>query len=305
MAVTKAQRLEEKLANNKRKYTYLKFPLDVDTRATQNIMLLNINATSGSKYAGTQYRVVEGEQSRIEQPGSNSLSRHFTGNTVRVDTTIALHMPPELAASYNADWGVSELGVAGAVLDAWGGMGDVGKMESWTQAWNASKEALPEILKMTGIKVMDVITPGKAKDAYTWMNQMTENPYVEVLFNGVSNRTFSFTFRFIPRNRDEQIAVKKIVDTLKFHRAPEKKLDKSNLYWLYPSTFDIMFLKKNGQENEWLFKISTCAMTEFNVQQGGDGFYAAHEDGSPFHTSVTMGFTELEVLDKSRILDGF
>lgn len=303
--ITRIKMLEDKLNNGKRKYTFLKFPLDVDTEATQNIMLININAISGSQYAGKQYKVVEGDEARIEQKGSNSLSRHFSGNTVRVDTAIALHMPPSIQSSYQSNWTVSELGVAGAVMDAWGGSGDMTSWEGWKGAWGATKEALPEILKMTGVKMADAILPGKIADAYTWANQMVENPYVEVLFKGVSNRTFTFTFKFIPRNNAEQVAIKKIIDTLKFHRAPEKKLNLSNLYWSYPSTFDIQFLKKNGQENEWLFKISTCALTDLSVQQGSDSHYASFEDGSPFSTTITLSFTELEVLDKNRILQGY
>lgn len=302
---TRIMRLEDKLNNGKRKYTYMKFPLDVDTEATQNIMLININAISGSSYAGKQYRVVEGDEARVEQNGSNSLSRHFKGNTVRVDTAIALHMPPTVQTSYQSNWSVSELGLAGAALDAWGGSGDIGDMQSWINAWNTGKEAMPEILKLTAAKVADAVLPGKIKDAYTWANQMVENPYVEVLFTGVSNRTFNFTFKFIPRNAEEQLVVKQIIDVLKFHRAPEKKLNKSNLYWSYPSTFDIQFLKKNGQENEWLFKISTCALTDLNIQQGSDSHYASFADGSPFSTTVSLSFTELEALDKSRMLEGY
>lgn len=302
---TRLQGLEDKLNKGKRQYKYLKFPLDVDTEATQNIMLININAIGGSQYAGKQYKVVEGEEARVEQKGSNSLSRHFKGNTVRVDTAIALHMPAAVQTSYQSNWAVSELGVAGAAIDAWGGSGDMTTLQGWKNAWNTGKEALPEIAKMTGIKVADALLPGKIADAYTWANQMVENPYVEVLFKGVSNRTFTFTFKFIPRSPDEQVAIKEIVDTLKFHRAPEKKLNMSNLYWSYPSTFDISFLKKDGQENEWLFKISTCALTDLNVQQGSDSHYASFADGSPFSTTITLSFTELEVLDKARILQGY
>jgi hypothetical protein len=302
---TRIQRLEDKLNSGKRQYTFLKYPLNVDTDATQNIMMININAISGSKFAGTQYRVVEGEEAAVEQAGSNSLSRHLSGNTVRVDTSIALHMPPSIQASYSANWSASELGTAGAVVDAWNSTGDFGDLSTWQNILNVSKEVLPEILKMTGVKVVDAITPGKLKDTYTWANQMVENPYVEVLFNGISNRTFSFTFKFIPKSAEEQLAVRKIVETLKFHRAPEKKANTKNLYWSYPSTFDLVFLKKDGQENEWLFKISTCALTDMNVQQGADSHFASFADGSPFSTTITLNFTELEVIDKDRILEGY
>ena len=301
----KVDQLENKLDNGKRRYKLLKFPLDVDTDSTKNIMLININAISGSSFAGRQYRIVDGEQAVVEQAGSTSSSKHFSGNTVRVDTTIALHMPPSIQTSYQAKWSETDLGMAGAAMDAWKSTGDLGEFNSYKDIWNIGKEALPEVLAMTGVKVADTFLPGKVKEAYTWANQMVENPYVEVLFEGISNRTFAFTFKFIPKSREEQNAIKEIIKTLKFHRAPEKKLARSNLYWSYPSTFDISFLKKNGQENEWLFKISTCALTDLNIQYGSDSHFASFSDGSPFSTTITLNFTELEILDKARINEGF
>jgi hypothetical protein len=95
------------------------------------------------------------------------------------------------------------------------------------------------------------------------------------------------------------------VDTLKFHRAPEKKIKGINSIWAFPSTFDITFLNKEGQQNAFLFKLSTCALTDFNVTYGGDGNHASFEDGSPYSTTITMSFVEMEVLDKERILEGF
>lgn len=302
---TKTQTLFGKLGSNPRGYKFLKYPVNVDTEATQNILLININAISGSSYAGKQYRVVEGDTARVQQKGSNSLSRGFNNNTVRIDTAIALHMPSTVQASYQSNWGASELGTVGAIMDAYNGTGDLTQFDTWKHMWNQSKDALPEILKMTGVKVADAVLPGKIKDSYTWANQMIENPYVEVLFQGVSNRTFNFTFKFVAKSQSEQLMVKQIIETLKFHRAPEKKMGGNNLYWSYPSTFDLSFLKKNGQENEWLFKISTCALTELTISQGAESHFASHADGSPFSTIITLGFTELEVLDKKRILQGF
>lgn len=301
--IDKAKSVFQKLSGNKRGYSFLKYPLNVDTDATQNIMMININAISGSKYSG-QYRVIEGESPRIQQSGSGSLTSKMGGSKVRIDTTIALHMPAQVESSYQSQWNTSNLSTMGAIMDAWTGVGDLSEFGAWKEMWNTSKEALPEIVKMTGIKVADVM-PGKIKDSYLWANQMVENPYVEVLFEGVSNRTFSFTFKFIAKSAAEQEAIKGIIDTLKFHRAPEKKLSKANLYWSYPSTFDISFMTKTGQENKWLFKISTCALTDMNVKQGGESTFSSFEDGSPFMTTVSLSFTELSVLTKAQIQEGY
>lgn len=302
---SKLKTLEEKLANGKRNYRFLKFPLDIDVDATQNIMMININAVSGSRYAGNQYNVVQGEEAAIEQSGSNSLSRKFSGNTVRIDSAIALYMPPGLQSSYQSNWSNTELGAAGAIIDAFTGIGDLSNFQTYKDIWNTAKDVAPDYLGMTAASIASALTPFNVKDAATFYRQSILNPYMEVIFNGVSNRTFSFTFKFIPRSREEQESVKAIIDLLKFHRAPEKKKSTVNSIWSFPSTFDITFLKKNGQVNEWLFKISTCALTDLTIQQGSEGSYAAFEDGSPYSTTMTLQFQELEVLEKNRILEGY
>lgn len=305
--VSKAKAVIKKLTTDKRQFNKMQYPLDVGTDATGNIMLININAISGSSfnsaYSG-KYRQVEGEKPVVQQKGSNSLAKKIGGGTVRIDTSIALYMPSAVEASYQSKWNTSELGVMGAVVDAWSGFGDASEFSSWKNAWETSKEALPEILALTGIKMADTVLPVKVKDSYLWSNQMVENPYVEVLFEGVSNRTFTFTFKMIAKSAKEQEMIKNIVETIKFHRAPEKKLSRSNLYWSYPSTFDISFLTKDGKVNKWLFRISTCALTDFNIKQGGDSHFASFKDGSPLTTTMTLSFTELEVLTKERLQSG-
>ena len=302
---SKLKTLSAKMGNGKRKYTFLKFPQEIDLEATQNIMLININAVSGSKYAGKEYKEVEGEEAEVEKSGSNSLSRKFSGNTVRIDSAIALYMPPGLQTTYQSNWSNTELGAAGAMIDAFTGIGDLSNFQTYKDIWNTAKDVAPDYLGMTAAAIASALTPFNVKDAATFYRQSILNPYMEVIFNGVSNRTFSFTFKFIPRSRSEQETIKQIIDTLKFHRAPEKKKSNVNSLWNFPSTFDISFLKKDGQVNEWLFKISTCALTDMTVQQGSEGSYNSFEDSSPFSTTMTLQFTELEALTKERHLEGF
>jgi hypothetical protein len=108
----------------------------------------------------------------------------------------------------------------------------------------------------------------------------------------------------IPRSRREQESVKAIIDEFKFHRAPEFKYGSQSNYLLFPSEFDIQFLNREG-ENPWLFKISTCALTNMNVNYSPEGQYASHEDGSPFATEMTVEFTELEILTKESHEQGY
>ena len=307
-APTKTDKLKNKLKQDKRQHDLLKFPSNIETEGTKNMFMININAISGSKFNGQVYQTVEGGDDKVvyQQGESNSLARKYTGNYVRTSTSIALYMPESVQTDYAANWGSEDLGSTGAVMDAWTSTGDLTDFNTWGKAWDESiKDNAGEVAKMMAIRGLNAATPFAIKDAYQVANAVVENPYTEVLFRRVDNRTFQYTFKLIPASPEEQMTIKKIVDTLKFHRAPEKKLTNANIYWSYPSTFDLQFLKKDGNENEWLYKHSTCAMTDFSVRQGGDGYYASYADGSPFFTTISMSFLELEVLDKERLLDGF
>ena len=307
-APTKTDKLKNKLKQDKRQHEILYFPSTLETEGTRNVFMININAISGSKFNGQVYQTVEGSEDKVvyQQGNSNSLARKYTGNYVRTSTSIALYMPESIQADYASNWGSEDLGMAGAVMDAWTSTGDLTDWDTWKNAFeNQIKDNAGEVAKMMAIRGVSAATPFAIKEAYQVANAVVENPYTEVMFRRVDNRTFQYTFKMIPASADEQTMIKKIVDTLKFHRAPEKKLTNANIYWSYPSTFDIQFLKKDGNENEWLFKHSTCALTDLVVRQGGDGYYSAYSDGSPFFTTISLSFLELEVLDKSRILDGF
>lgn len=300
---TETQLEYDKLLRNN-KYEVLSFPEDIDVYGSQNVMFININTVEGSRYAGSRYKVVDGEIPRYQQTSSSSLARKMQGSTRRIDKSIALYIPNNIQTSYGADWKTSDLGMVGTVIDAATGLGDLTTVAGWKQAWNAAKTVVPNALVNTLASATQTLTNVNVEDAKNMYMRTISNPYTEVIFNGVQNRTFSFSFKFIPKSQKEQDQIKKIVETLRFHRAPEIKYGNVNNYMLFPSEFDIMFFHKNV-ENKYIFKISTCAMTNMTINQGGDSHFATHADGSPFFTEMTLEFTELEVLTKKRHEEGF
>jgi hypothetical protein len=285
-------------------YEVLSFPEDIDVYGSKNVMFININTVTGSKYNGKQYKVVDGATPRYQESTSGSLARKMQGTTRRIDKSVALYIPNSVQTAYGADWATSELGVVGTAIDAATGLGDLTTVAGWKQAWEAAKTVAPNALVNTLASATQTLTNVNVEDAKNAYTRTVSNPYTEVIFNGVQNRTFSFTFKFIPKSQKEQDQIKRIIDLMKFHRAPEIKYGNVNNYWLFPSEFDIMFLHQNV-ENDYLFKISTCAMTNMTVNQGGDTHFATHSDGAPFFTEMTLEFTELEVLTKQRHLEGF
>lgn len=300
-----AKNMFRKLNGSKRgNYEVLAFPEDIDIRGTKNIMFININTVQGSKYSGKEYNIVDGDKPVYQQSTSGSLARKMSGLTRRIDKSIALYIPNNIQTSYASDWSTSNLESVGAVFDAATSIGDLSGSQSWKNMFNAAKEVAPDAILSTLTGAAQKLTGVNVKDAKQAYSRTVANPYTEVIFNGVQNRSFSFTFKFIPKSQKEQDIIKAIIDLLKFHRAPEVKYGSVNNYWLFPSEFDITFLNK-GEQNKYLFKISTCALTNMTVNYGGEANFATHADGSAFSTELTLEFMEMETLTKERHLENF
>jgi hypothetical protein len=309
---TKVQRMRAKLEDNKRKQKILRFPETLLEEGAANVMRFQINLPSGSKYLanGDYKKAIDPNTGNAQtsafrrQNSFGSIAKNFSENYVRTTTIIDMFMPANVQTSYNADWGQEELGIVGSATDAATGLSNVSSWDGAASAWSAVKNTLGESAIRTGASAIQSLSPFNVESLRKAATSTVANPYMEVLFNGVQNRTFSFTFKMIPQNKREQDAVKAIVDEFKFHRAPEMKYGGQTNYMLFPSEFDIQFLNREG-ENPWLFKISTCAMTEFSINYSPEGQYASHADGSPFATEITVGFTELIVLTKESHREGY
>lgn len=303
--------LNQILSTDKRQLSALRFPLNLDEEGTGNVMRFSVNVPSNSEYLSNgDYRLLidpatgrEVEET-ITRSTSSSLRRRFSRKYSRISSQIDLFMPAQIRTNYSSDWGQEELGNAGMLIDAGMGLSQVDSMQDASNIWDIVKQTVPEALVNTLAGAGSIITQLNLKGARKLFTQTAVNPYIEVLFNGIQNRTFSFTFKMIPRNQAEQTMIKLIVDEFKFHRAPELKYTEQSNYWLFPSTFDIQFLNREGV-NPWIFKISTCALTNFSVDNSPEGSFMTHKNGSPYAVEMTLEFTELEQLTKKQMREGY
>lgn len=304
----KGTKLAEKASTPKMSQSSLRFPADLDTDGTGNVIRFNINMNSGSKYIGKgAYSVVKDKNgkpvtSNFRQPTKDhmTIDYMFSENYSRVSQYIDLYMPPTVSSTYGYNWGKEDLGMLGAAFQAGNALTQIDSWSKAADAWEVVKRTLAE----QGVKVLtstaSALTPLKFDAARDLATSTLDNPYTEVLFNGVENRTFSFTFKLLPRTAQEQTIIKNICDAFKFHAAPEVKFEGQTNYLLFPSEFDIQFLHRGGP-NPWLFGISTCALTNVGINHSPDGSFTSHKDGSPFATELTLQFTEMELLTKDSI----
>ena len=117
------------------------------------------------------------------------------------------------------------------------------------------------------------------------------NQNLEMVFNGVTIRSFNFGFDLTPRSKSEAGIVKSIIKTLKVHSAA--KLNNDGMGFLNaPDIFRIGYYK-GGSPHPFLNRFKTCALTNMSTNYTGSGTYATYEDGTPVHMKLDISFKEL------------
>ena len=133
------------------------------------------------------------------------------------------------------------------------------------------------------------------------------NPNMELLFDGVTLRSFKFSFKLTPRNKTEATQVKGIIKTLKRSMAPGTSstgFDKQNsgigdLYLSTPRIFKLSYMR-GTRAHPFLHKFKECFLTDMSVNYTGEGTYATYggpDDqggGTPVSMIMDFSFKELE-----------
>ena len=233
--------------------------------------------------------------------------------TVRLEAAISLYMPPSVQVSYEVKYADQEIGTLAmlgsdaikaftntsgsteaklnAVADKLGG----NAKEGFTNLLNASLDGLA-----SGARAIQQIESGKVI-----------TPRMEMMFEGVGRRSFSYTFSFIPKSADEAKTIQDIIYTFKENMMPSYSNASTRREMNIPNTFDITYMYQN-QENGFINKISSCFLQKIDVQYGADR-YTAYEpttgmNGSgtpPQKSQITLDFVEIETLSKDSIKEGF
>ena len=249
-------------------------------------------------------------KSVIEQ--SNNTARVDRKPTTRLDTAIALYMPPTVNVSYTANYTDTEIGALGA------------KISDSLQKGTA-KDVIKDLMSdETKDEVVDATTkallavaggiPGAqgARELFEMQKGFIMTNRMELAFKGLPKRGFQYTFKMIPKSEEEANEIKNIVDAFKINMLPEGMSvdDKSGFTGKrlkIPNTFDIKYMYV-GKENEYLHKISTCVLESMSLSYGGDRFKAfdGNSKGAPpVETTMTLNFKEMELITKQRAQEGF
>jgi hypothetical protein len=125
------------------------------------------------------------------------------------------------------------------------------------------------------------------------------NPQQQLLFQGIDFREFSLSFTFTPFSKQEAEQVQKIIRMFRENAAPTAVKAAAGFFWEPPSAVDIKFMFNNG-ENLKINKVTRSVITSVEVNYAPNG-WSAHNDGNPVQTTMTLGFKEIELLDRTKI----
>jgi hypothetical protein len=309
------------LADNDSAYAYKiqRYPIDIGAADKSHYMVIHVCKQIQSKYGGEvsgQYptiytNIASRNSSRLDGTNiSSSLADNISTlarSIVRTEDTIVLHMPDTLNFGHSQDY----------------------------ETLNTNQSIAPLLGSMAGIAANDYLKDGVgvgtlknyapmianylakesnlAKTLFAGVTGTVINPMMEIIYSSPRFREFQFDFMFYPRSEKEAYRLQNILETLRFHQAPEIKEESAGYLLIPPSEFDIKFYY-NGVENPNIPKISTCVLSNINMDYAPNGF-AAYETpnstgpylggtGMPVAIRLTLSFTETELLTKKCYRNG-
>lgn len=294
--------MEKKLNKSKYNPESLVYPDDIGTKGNGHFIVFNINMVKGSKFKKEKTQKIENSNdipALYRGSGSSIRKASSSGGYERIDKMITMYMPENITETLAHNWDNTEIGSLSRVIETGGSAAD-GDTDG---ALQNVKDAMADL----ALGAVQFASPLNAKTLANIGKSQLANPMMEMSFNGTTNRTWQFEFKFMPKNAVETQNIKDIIRSFKFHSAPELKGGQKN-YLLYPSTFDISFMFKDGSDlndHPFLPKVSTCALTSFTPNYGGSNGFSSLKDGTPTEVTLQLEFTELEFLTKNRIEEGY
>ena len=136
--------------------------------------------------------------------------------TTRITDSVAIYLPADVKDNYGVTYTNAETGLLGALAAGGFAAGkDFGAndFEGVARAiLRGGTNVVEELLQRAGMSVAETLT--SAEGGYELANkifQRAANPYMEVLFQSLPMRTFTYNFTFAPRNAKEQDQVRDII----------------------------------------------------------------------------------------------
>lgn len=249
-----------------------------------------------------------------------SASLGFGNRTERINLSIALPIPASISTNYGfeyEDTDFSGLMTLIGAKDAFQQMAVGGQPLT-----SEGKQVIEKLVSIPSV-VIDTISNilGKSDlnlvEALQAKTRKAPSRFKDNVFKGVQRRTFSFEWEFSPRNREDVLKIYAINYAFKKYSHPRRT--DGGLYLDYPGQFKIGFYNKLLL-NDFLFRIGLCACTkcqitygkeeltfmrDFTANTGAFSESTSAYGAPPSSVKLALDFTELELLTRERIQQGY
>lgn len=126
------------------------------------------------------------------------------------------------------------------------------------------------------------------------------NPMVQVLYRSTNLRQFDFSFFMAPKSPREARAMKNIAKKMRMFSAPEI----NGAAVIAPAEFEFEFYNK-GQRDTNLPFIERCVITAVTANFAPVGDYSSFKDGYPVSCLLTFSATEVRLIDRNKVNQGY
>jgi hypothetical protein len=247
--------------------------------------------------------------SKVFGTGKSYLSiQEKTRPSTHLVKTIALYFPPSVQQTYSLSYNEQEISTEAAfgaeIIQGFMAKGFTA--DSFSDALDPLFAGIKTTVNKMGLAALDSIAAGSSSLIALNRGKVMA-PKMEVMFENIGKRSFSYSFTFTPSSEQEADEVQSIIQAFRFHASSEYA-DGRGFELTIPDQFEIEYYTKNNQPNGYLHKIGTCVLESVDVTYGGDKmtWHETNSKGaSPTKTTMALSFKELMTVTKSAIEDGF
>jgi len=242
-------------------------------------------------------------------------------------STISLFMPESVTVDYNSNYGDVSM------TDLLGAPGIIGNAISDYMEVGLKNMVTPYATAGVG-KLFETVVPGiksGAGQAVTQAFGVVSNPQMQLLYHGISLRSFQLEFILTPKSASEAKKVKQICDSFVFYSLPNiagGQIGTSGQFLNPPQLFSIQFRflgrndivgnisnvissaltnsglgfftsgsKINNGTEAKLFTVKDCVLEDVSIDYTPNGF-ATYNDGYPVQTKISLRFKETQMVTK-------
>ena len=130
------------------------------------------------------------------------------------------------------------------------------------------------------------------------------NPFQTQLFKGVNFRNFQYTFHFVPHKESDCYLIHDIIKTFRKASLPEGSAGGQSAFLGYPDEVEIKYCWQD-KENKFIHRFKRSVIKELNIDYTGTGTWTMMRNGFPAETKMDISFTEIEIIVRNHVDEGY